>query len=540
LVKPPRIGLRELIPSQQLRAGASKALDRWESTGAEPCFMASTSLPAGWLRVRLRMSSETVGLCGIYTLPAESATEPDCLERGEILGWLERELYVHLPRPAAGLRFVPLDRPGEFQLEEFEVAHVPRPIAAWRALQKKLYLLSLYRVMGRTLFNGLKLLLRGRFAEVRSKLWKGLPNRGPLSSDERLNEMRLAPELPVPRRGARGSLWISGRITGTTGFDNHTFEIIRGLHALGLDVRLDERNLIDASVVPKYFRSLMSARRAGAAELIVAPPPQLDHYRPGPHSVVFVVWESDLLKPDWVVHLNRARLVLVPSVWGAECLRRSGVTVPIARVPEGHDPLIFFDNDDFPERPVFGTAAALRSGGVRKNAHQVVELFQAAFPDEDVRLRIKLTPDCPPFQIDDPRIDVTQTALPPLALANWYRSLSAFVSASRAEGFGLHLVEAMACARPVIGTRYSAVGEYFDESVGYPVPYDVVPAAGYEYTGNWAAPREDDMIVQMRRVCHDHEEARRLGRRAAARARRFTWKAAAHKLVAVLEEHDIL
>jgi glycosyltransferase involved in cell wall biosynthesis len=209
-------------------------------------------------------------------------------------------------------------------------------------------------------------------------------------------------------------------------------------------------------------------------------------------------------------------------------------------VPEGHDPFIFFDNDDFPERPVFGTAAALHSGGVRKNVHQVIELFQAAFPVEDVRLRVKLTPDCPALTFDDPRVEVSRTAMPPLALASWYRSLSAFVSASRAEGFGLHLVEAMACGRPVIGSCYSAVGEYFDESVGYPVPYDVVPATGYEYTGNWAAPREDDMIVQMRRVFHDLEEARRLGRRAAARARRFTWKAATHRLVTVLEEHNIL
>jgi glycosyltransferase involved in cell wall biosynthesis len=540
LFRPPTLSANDLSPWQQLRPADGQPTGRWESTGPQPQFLATGFLPAGWLRVRLRVTSETVGRFGLYVLPAENVAAPECLERSDVLGILEREIYVRLPRPALGLRFDPLDGPGAFHLEKFEAAHVPGILAAWRALRRKLYLLLLYQVLGRTLFNGVKLLLRGKFGEIRRKLLKGLPTQGPLSSDGQLNEMRLAPELPVPRRRGRGVLWVSGRITGTTGYDNHTFEITRGLVSLGYDVRLNDRNLIDSGVVPKFFRSLTSSRRPTDPELIVAPPPQLDHYRPGPHSVVFTAWESDRLKPEWVAHLNRARLVLAPSEWGVECLRCSGVTVPVAKVPEGHDPFLFFDNDDFPTRPVFGTAAALRSGGVRKNARQVIDLFQRAFPDEDVQLRVKLTPDCPPLCVDDPRVEITQTALTPLALANWYRSLSAFVNASRAEGFGLHLVEAMACGRPVIGSRYSAVGEYFDETVGYPVGHDLVQAAGYEYCGNWAAPCEDEMVSQMRRVYHEPEEARALGRRAAARARRLTWKSAAHSLANTLEEHGIL
>jgi glycosyltransferase involved in cell wall biosynthesis len=537
---PPTLSAKDLVAWQQLRPAGDNRPVRWESTGTEPQFLATGFIPAGWLRVRLRLNSESVGRFRLWLLPAENVAAPESLECSEVLGVLERELYVRLNRPALGLRFDPLDSPGVFALETFEAAHVPGLVAAWRALRRKLYLLLLYRVLGRTLYNGVKLFLRGKFGEIRRKLLKGLPTQGPLSSDARLNELRLAPELAVPRRRGRGALWISGRITGTTGYDNHTFEIVRGLHALGVDVRINDRNLVDAQVVPKYFAALTSPCKPGDPELIIAPPPQLEHYRPGPNSVVFTVWESDRLDPAWVDHLNRARLVLVPSAWGAECLRNSGVTVPVAQVPEGHDPFIFFDNDDFPTRPVFGTAAALRSGGIRKNVHQVIDLFQRAFLDEDVLLRVKLTPDCAPLRVDDPRVEITQTVLPPLALANWYRSLSAFVNTSRAEGFGLHLVEVMACARPVIGSRYSAIGEYFDEAVGYPVGHEIVTATGYEYSGHWAAPNEDEMISQMRRVYHEPEEARALGRRAATRARRLTWKTAAHVLARTLEEHGIL
>ncbi len=538
LLRPPVLTASDLVPWQQLRPAAGGP-GRWESTGSEPQFLATGFFPAGWLRVRLRLTSDTVGRFGLHVLPVEGGAAPECLERGEVLGVLERELYVRLSRLAPGLRFDPLDGPGAFGVEAFEAAHVPGPVAAWRALRRKLYLLRLYRVTGRTLFNGVKLLLRGRLGEVRRKLLKGLPSQGPLTSDARLNELRLAPELPVPRRRGRGGLWISGRITGATGYDNLTFEVTRGLFALGIDVRLNARNLVDAAVVPKYFRALAAPRRPGAPELIIAPPPHLERYRPGPDSVVFTLWESDRLNPEWVALLNRARLVLVPSDWGVECFRRSGVVVPVVKVPLGHDPFVFFDNDDFPAKPVFGAAAALPSGGVRKNVHQVIDLFRRAFPDEDVRLKVKLTPDCPPVRVDDPRVEVMQALLPPLALAGWYRSLSAFVNASRAEGFGLHLVEAMACGRPVIGTRYSAVGEYFDEGVGYPVGYDLVPASGYEYRGFWSAPREEEMVSQMRRVFHEPEEVRALGRRAASRARRLTWKATAHALARALEEHGI-
>jgi glycosyltransferase involved in cell wall biosynthesis len=500
----------------------------------EACF------PSGWLCIRFRLTGEVVGRFGLFAVPCADDGSPECLERGDVLGVVERELFVQLHRPISALLLDPLGGHGSFHLERFEAARVPGPVAAWRALRHKLYLLLLYRVLGRTLLNGAKLLMRGRFGEIRSKLFKGLPGEAPLCGDARLSEMRLVAELPALRRRGRGALWISGRITGTTGYDNHTFEVARGLHTLGVDVRLNDRNLIDSRVVPKYFRALAAPRRSTDPELIVSPPTQLDRYRPGPHSVVFTVWESDRLKAEWVAQLNRARLVLVPSKWGAECLRRSGVTVPVARVPEGHDPLVFFDNDDFPSRAVFGTAAALRSGGVRKCVDRVIDLFRRAFPDEDVRLRVKLTPDCPMLKIDDQRVEVTNTVLPPLALASWYRSLSAFVNASRAEGFGLHLVEAMACGRPVIGSGYSAVAEYFDETVGYPVGHDLVPAAGYEYVGHWAAPREDEMVAQMRRIYHEPDEARAFGRRASARARRLTWKAAAHTLVRALEEHGVL
>jgi alpha-1,6-mannosyltransferase len=96
-----------------------------------------------------------------------------------------------------------------------------------------------------------------------------------------------------------------------------------------------------------------------------------------------------------------------------------------------------------------------------------------------------------------------------LELAEWIASADALVHAGTKETFGLVLLEAMACGRPVVAARASAIPEFVDESVGMLAE----PCSGESMAEAIAALYERDIEA--------------IGATARARVlRRFTWQKA--------------
>ena len=100
-----------------------------------------------------------------------------------------------------------------------------------------------------------------------------------------------------------------------------------------------------------------------------------------------------------------------------------------------------------------------------------------------------------------------------------YRAAEIFVYPSLSEGFGLPVVEAMACGAPVVTSTAEALAEVAGDAALFADPRD---AAGF--------------ARHIERLLDDPALAARLSAAGVARAATFSWEAAAEKTAGVLEE----
>ncbi|MEX2380845.1 MAG: glycosyltransferase, partial [Opitutales bacterium] len=216
-----------------------------------------------------------------------------------------------------------------------------------------------------------------------------------------------------------------------------------------------------------------------------------------------------------------------------------GVERPIGIVPLGIDTGVFRPREmNMQGKCVFGAAGRIEGASERKGVNEVIFAFQQAFPnEEDVALHLKTFADCRIAELDDPRIKINREYLSAAEMADWFSRLTCFVSAARAEGWGMMQHQALAVGRPIISIRFAGVAEFFEPDAGYPLDFDLVPAADAFYgRGLWEKPDPRHMIHLMRTVYKNREEARKRGRKGALCASRFSAENAHEKLLNVMSE----
>jgi glycosyltransferase involved in cell wall biosynthesis len=266
------------------------------------------------------------------------------------------------------------------------------------------------------------------------------------------------------------------------------------------------------------------------------------------YKVGYTMLEVDGLPADWVAACNAMDEVWTPSHWGAETFAAAGVDRPIHVMPLGYDPARF--HPGLPARRVAGryTFLSVFEWGERKAPEALLRAYAAAFTKrDDVLLLLRVNNY-------DPGVDVArqiaELGLPaggaPIALlynqqigaaelGSLYRSADCFVLPTRGEGWGLPILEAMACGLPAIATDWSAQTEFFHAGVGYPLrPRALIPAEAkcpYYEGWSWADPDVEHLAHLMRHVYEHPDEARALGARAAAEAAdKWTWAHAGRRV----------
>lgn len=196
-------------------------------------------------------------------------------------------------------------------------------------------------------------------------------------------------------------------------------------------------------------------------------PPGFDRH---PVRVGGFVCETDRIHPSWVATCNELDLVCVPSRFCRQAFVDSGVTVPVAVVPHGLEPVYRPYGRPPPTSPfIFYNVFDAGSYIQRKSAEELIRCFCRTFgPNDDARLVLRTQDDEAMFALrrryDQHGLVVIEPpeTLDAASFARRYSDVHCVVHPSKGEGFGLIPFQAMACERPVIAPAATGMADYID------------------------------------------------------------------------------
>lgn len=299
------------------------------------------------------------------------------------------------------------------------------------------------------------------------------------------------------------------------------------------------------SAIPLQMRAqIVTPPQPEDWELVVCTPDTFP--TPRKKTAYFTMYECSKLPAQYVRNLNQAELVIVPCEWNKVWFKESGVRKPIHVCPLGYDPTVFYPTPKADKGPtVFGVAGRMRHCARRKGIAEAVDLFLKTFPkDPDVRLHVKIHPDDPLKAPEDPRVKIFKGHMEPYELSQWIAGLDCYVTLSRAEGFSLWPLQAMACGRAVIGASYSGQADFMKPSNSIIVKHREVEAvsgeSNVEYSGLWAEVDLKSASEAMMRVREDRAWPHSIGAAAAQSIKGWTWENSAKKLANILKKAGAL
>jgi glycosyltransferase involved in cell wall biosynthesis len=281
---------------------------------------------------------------------------------------------------------------------------------------------------------------------------------------------------------------------------------------------------------------------------------------PGKIKIGYFVWEESVYPEAWVKEINQnLHGVMVGSHFCKEILRRSGVKLPMqvvhmtidnAQQVEGDSTFPIETNKKFKFLNI-STAKARKGIDVLLKAY-----FEEFTNKDDVTLILKTSPG--PDNLTDQLINSLKTENSPEVIhinksdfteediRNLHRSVDCEVYPTRAEGFGLPVLEAMAQGTPVIVTNYSAVLDFCNPDNAYLIDYKLEYAKDSELVNvgaKWAEPDKDHLKKLMRNIftkgknSNEVQQKIKMGKIA---AQKLTWGNSAKTALEFIKEIEVI
>jgi GT2 family glycosyltransferase len=343
-------------------------------------------------------------------------------------------------------------------------------------------------------------------------------------------------------------------VTRPLGYALHSRKMMLAMHFAGL--RVAYRNAYgddDGQVDHPLLADLVARKpKASVAQVAYSQADAFGRVR-GRRRVGWTMLEVTGLPREWVDGCNSMDEVWVPASFNVETFRASGVQVPIRVMPLGFDPDYLHPGiRSFRPSRRF-TFLSVFEWGERKAPEMLLRAFAEEFKEsEDVLLVVSVFNRDPSVDVEHeiakldlprraPIVVMTNPEFADAQMGALYRSADCFVLPTRGEGWGMPVLEAMACGLPTIATAWSGPADFLHDGIGYPLEVRrMVPAEArcpYYEGFEWAEPDEDHLRFAMREVFDHPEAAREKGLAAAAEvASRYTWDHAARRVKERLAE----
>ena len=346
-----------------------------------------------------------------------------------------------------------------------------------------------------------------------------------------------------------------------TGYSGSSRAFTLGLDARGISVRPlflygadHDEQVIAGHLHPRIKQLQALPLRLDVPQVVYAPADRFSK-NSGSYRIGFTMLEVDRLPADWVGQANQMDEVWTPTTWGAEVFHASGVQRPIIVVPLGVDTTHFRPGSPrtkLADRTIF---LSVFEWGARKGWDILLRAYRAAFRHNDpVLLLLKVDCRAPaehPVReiaklLPDPSPPVGLIYNQPLTgaqLVELYQSADCFVLPTRGEGWGMPILEGMACGVPAIATDWSGSATFVTPENGYLLPIrGLVPTCSdspYYRDAQWADPDEAMLCELLRHVVAQPNERQAKGQQAVKDAQQWTWKQGVDQIYQRLTDLDI-
>jgi len=322
-------------------------------------------------------------------------------------------------------------------------------------------------------------------------------------------------------------------------------------HLCNLSIVEQKGFLFDKNLILKEeIVSSISKKRNTEYEISFIYPPLYKRMK-GKKKMAGLVYETSFLPEKWVNSINKEIDILwLPNEFNRKIAIDSGVNIPIIIAPYGVNTHIFKDHqiqkktDDF-------NFLCIAMPQKRKSLKELIISFYNEFKTEkNVYLTIKMPYFKKNFEfeyepseihniIKDSRVKLLIGQSTDMEISYLLSNSDCYIQSSMSEGFGMVILEAMACKTPVISTAYGGTAEFLNHNNSLIIEHEIVKAKSIQYDNDSknakiGKPLIESISKNMRIAYENRDLLERNAINALSTVKKYSWKKTAEKLIASL------